>query len=361
MKRISAIILILGMLLSFAACSDEKKPAEVTPATTAKTEMLGDDIVMECGETKLPGAAFYAQLFSMKMDILTEYLGLTADDPRIWAQDSPEGRAETFGESMTRSVVEDMTQFVCVIEYARKNGVTLQYEDKVKIDEAYKAYREQFETEEEFLNYLGKLKFTGESIRKYLEMTLIYDRGFDLLVAEGAPFHVEEEVFDKYYEDNFYTVKHIFINDVYKEDEEGNMVELTVEEKAEKIAKYDQIFADLEGGAPFETLYMLSEDGMSVQYPDGFTVTDGLAESGYIDTLKSLKPGEYKKFTGSNGGLYIIRREELSEADRETYDELISGVVYEDVQYDIYVEHSPEVTVHEDILALCKIEDIPVM
>ncbi|MBE6649679.1 MAG: hypothetical protein E7613_00045 [Ruminococcaceae bacterium] len=365
MKRIIALFLVIVSVFSFAACTDTEETEKAKPgeaaANNTKTEMLGDDIVMECGETKLPGAAYYAQLFSTKMDILTAYLGLTEDDPKIWSQDSPEGRAETFGESMTRTVIEDMVQFVWVVEYARKNGVTLQYEDKVKIDEAYNTYRAEFETEEEFLSYLGSLKFTEESIRKYLELTLMYDKGFDLLVAEGADYYVADEVFDKYYTDNFYTVKHIFINDVYKEDEEGNPIELTEEEKAEKKEKFDNICADLGDGVDFETLYLLSEDEMSVKYPDGFTLTDGLAEAGYMDALKKLKPGEYTTFNGVNGGMYVIFREELSEADRENYDEFITSVVYEDTQYDIYVDHKPEVTIHEDIIALCKIEDIPVV
>lgn len=346
MKRIIALLMILVSLVSLASCSKE----------TAEENKY----VVVAGDTKLMPAALYSELYTYKNDFLFNYLGATEDNAAIWQQDSPSGRMETVGETITRMALEDVVQFAWVIEYARDNGMTLSEDDLAKIEEGYNSIRENFETEEEYQRYLDTLKFTDETIKEYLEFTLLYDKGFGLLVAENGLYPLSEDVYDKYYSDNFYTVKHIFINDVSKEDEEGNPVELTEEEKKAQTEKADKIYADLESGIDFETLFMLSEDGMSTLYPNGLTFTEGMIESNYEEAVKKLEVGQYTKVNGQYGGIYIILREELSQTEREEYDDYVRNAVHSDIQAKIYSQHKGEVTVNYDIVNSYKIEDMPV-
>ncbi len=347
MKRITALILIAISLLSLASCTDNKGTIDSSGAIVA-------------GDTKLDGAAYYSELYTYKNDFLFNYLGLTEDNAAIWSQDSPSGRTETVGETLSRMALEDMVQFAWVVEYAKDNGAVLSDEDKEKLEEGYQNLKDSLETEEKYQEYLATLKFTDETIKEYLEQTLYYDKGFALLIGENGLYPVAEEEYDKYYEDNFYTVKHIFVNNVSKEDEEGNSVALTEEEIKAQNEKADKIYADLENGDSFDTLFMLSEDGMQNTYPDGITFTEGMIDSAYEEAVSKLEIGKYAKVNGTNGGIYIVLRQELSQSDREEYDDYIRSAVHSDIQSEIYTDHKKEVTVNYDVINSYKIEDIPV-
>lgn len=345
MKRITSLLLVL--ITSFALLSCGKETAT-------------EKYAFKAGETEIDGAAFYSELYTYKNDFLFNYLGLSADSASIWSQDSPSGRMETVGETITRMALEDTVQFAWVVEYAKDNGAVLSEEDMDDLETGYDNLRSNFETEEKYQEYLDTLTFTDETLREYLEQTLYYDKGFAMLIGENGPYPVAEDAYDKYYEENFYSVKHIFINDVSKENEEGNTVELTENEKKEQTEKAEQIYTDLQNGTDFDTLYILSEDSMSTYYPDGITFTDGMIDSSYEEAAKALEVGEYAKINGQYGGIYIILRVDLLESDREEYDDLISNAIHSEIQQRIYTDHKKEVTVNYDIVDTYKIEDIPV-
>lgn len=342
MKRAIAILLTALSLFTLVACSE-------------KTE----DHAFKAGDTELGIEAFYSEMYTSKNEFLFNYLQVEKDDPAIWTQDSPSGKGETMGDTITRMVVENMVQFAWVIEYAKDNGVTFTEEDNKSIETALQNLKDGFETEEEYKEYLEKLKFTEETIKKHLEDTLYYDKGFRLLVGENGLYAVSQEQYDSYYNDNFYTVKHIFINDLSKEGEDGEYVLLNEEEKAEQTAKAEQIYADLQNGTDFETLYMLSEDNMAALYPDGLTFEEGMIGSVYETAVKGLEAGEYTKVTDPNGGIYIIKRLELSQTDREEYESYVQSMVHSDIQTKIYNDHKDEVTVNYDLINQYPIKDVP--
>lgn len=345
MKRIIAILLVALSVLTLASCSKNSN----------------DGYAIIAGDTKLEAAVVYSELVSYKNDFLYNYLGLTEDNPSIWSQDSPSGNGESVGDTITRMAVEDMTQFAWVIEYARDNGAVLGEEDMAKLDEGVKSLKSNFETDEEYIEYLTAMKFTEETIRDYLELTLLYDKGFTMLIGENGLYPVTEQDYDDYYQNNFYTVKHIFINDVSKIGEDEQAVALTEEEKKAQTEKAESIYADLQDGASFDTLYLLSEDSMAETYPEGLTFTQGMIDSAYEEAVKNLKVGEYTMVNGEYGGIYIVLRIELSEADREGYDSYVKSAVHADLQTEIYNDCKDQVTVNNDVINSFKIEEMPIL
>ena len=346
LKRIIALLLVAVSVFLLVSCADTEVSEE-------------NGYVVTCGDTNLDFAAFYSELYNYKNDFLFNYLELDADNPAIWSQDSPAGNSETVGDTVKRMALENVAQFAWVVEYAKDNGAVLDENDLADLEEGYNKLKENLGSEEAYQEYLKTLSFDDESFKEYLKETLYYDKGFRLLTGENGLYAITDEEYEKFYEENFYSVKHIFINDLNKEDEDGNTVELTAEEKKEKEAKAEKIFADLESGTDFETLYMLSEDGMSTSYPDGITFTYGMIESVYENAVRSLKPGEYTKINGGNGGIYILLRVDLIESDIETYSELITSTLNTDVQERIYADHKGEVKINYDMVNACKIEDVP--
>ena len=344
MKRIIALLLVAVTLLAFASCGEEAKA----------------NYVIKAGDTELAVGAYYSELYTYKNDFLFNFLGLTEDNPAIWSQDSPSGRLETVGETLSRMALEDVVQFAWVIEYAKDNGAVLSEDDRTTLEEGFNTLLKNFENAEDYNKYLDTLKFTEEEMKEYLEQTLYYDKGFGMLIGENGLYPLAEDVYDKYYEENFYSVKHIFVNDVSKTDEEGKDVELTEEEKKAQVEKADKIYDDLKSGTDFETLYMLSEDGMSTSYPDGLTFTSGMIDQSYEEAVKKLKPGEYTKVNGDYGGIYIVMRTDLLESGREEYDSMIRDAVHSEIQSRIYTDHKKEVTVNYDLINTFKFEDVPV-
>ena len=318
------------------------------------------DYVFKAGDTEIDLGAYYSELYTYKNDFLYNFLGATEDNPAIWTQDSPSGRLETVGETLARMALEDVVQFAWVIEYAKDNGAVLSDEDRATLDEGYNTLRENFETDEDYQKYLDTLKFTDETLKKYLEETLYYNKGFEMLVAENGLYPIAEDAYDSYYKDNYYSVKHIFVNDVNKTDEEGNVVALTEEEKKAQTEKADKIYADLMSGTDFETLYMLSEDGMSTSYPEGLTFTNGMIDSNYEEAVQKLNVGEYTKVNGDYGGIYIVMRVDLLDSGREDYDSAIKDAVHSEIQANIYTDHKKEVEVNYDLINSFKFEDVPV-
>lgn len=356
MKRIIALLLIIATVLTFASCN---KKAAVAP-TAGTTTVTEETPVMKCGSTEIDYGVFYTQMYTTKNDFLFNYLGAEADDPAIWSQDSPTGRLETMGEAFTRMVLEEIVQFAWVVEYAKDNGAVLTEEDNADVEESYNKLKEELGTEEAYREYLATFKFTDESLKKYYEQMVLYSKGFTLLVSENGLYPINDSDYDKYFEENFYTTKHIFINNVSKEDENGNPILLTEEEKKAQNEKADKIYTDLKDGTSFDVLYLLSEDEMAMSYPDGITFTDGMIEDyNYVESAKALKPGGYTKVDGVDGGIYIVMRCELNYDEMADYEAFIADGVESKIQSKIYSDHSGEVTVNYDVVNLNKVENIP--
>lgn len=340
MKKIA---LILVLLFALTSCSNSVIPA------------------ISVGDTVISDNAFYSELLNYKNEFLLNYLGLSEDSEAIWTQDSPGGKNENVGEAVTRMAVEEMVQFAWVVEYAKKSGAKITDEDKKAIEEDIKALKESFDSEEEFNTYLETLRLNDKELETYIQNTYYYDKGFEKLVSQGGKYEVGEEELKKFYEDNFFTVKHIFIDTLYGYTENGSPVELTEMEKAGKYARAQKIMEDLESGTDFNILTSFSEDGSAATYPDGITFGLGLtSDYAYENAVAELSVGEYTYYE-SEGGIYIIKREELSESGFSEYSDYIRSAVYAEVSEKIYSDHKDEVTVNYEVINGMDIKTIPVV
>ncbi len=342
MKKI--IILLLALLL-LVSCSE--KPS---------------DPALVCGSTEISREVFHSHLVNYKNDFLYNYLGITEDNEAIWTQDSPGGRNENVAEAVTRMAVEDMMQFAWVVEYAVKNGDTVTDEEKAKIESSVASMKEGFESEKEYNEYLGKLGLTEGELKSYLESTYLYDKGFGRLIGEGGEYAVAEERYQEYYNENFFTVKHIFLDDEYYYDENGNATALSDEERLQKITFANNLLTDLENGTSMDVLYMFSEDGAQSEYPNGITFGKGFtSDASYEEAVLQMEIGERKIIQPSGGGIYVVERVELLSEDYAEYEEYIKSAIYQEIADEIYADHKSEVTVNYDVINSMNIIEMPIM
>ncbi len=346
MKKILAFACVILTVFSLISCSEKE----------------ATDWALSCGDTKISKNAYHAQLVTYKTEFLFNYLGVTEDNENYWTQDSPGGRMESVGDVLSQMTLEDMVQFTWVVEYAKKNGFTIGEEEKKLADEKLAELKSGFETDEEYLEYIAKLGIIEADVVEYVENTMLYDKGFEKLTSEGGLYAVDDETLKDYYSKNFYTVKHVFLNDVNKLDEEGNTVELTDEEKNEKTLKAEEILAELQRGMPFDLYYALSEDGAATSCPNGMTFTKGVtSDVSFEDEVATMKIGDYKIIRPQNGGVYVVTRLELDESAFSDYEEYIYTAVYQSITEDIYRDHSREVEVNEEAIGSFDIKTVPVL
>lgn len=332
MKKIVLLLVVLS-LLTLVSCSDKNEWA------------------LKAGDTTLSKGTFHAQAVTYKNDFLQTYLGMTDDYPALWNQPSPENKNETVGQVVMRMALEDMTQFAWVVEYAKDNGATLTEEEIKSIDDSFNELKNKFDKEEDFNEYVEKLGVTPEELKEHLESTLYYDKGFNDLIAEDGQYPVSDEDLWNYYETNFYTVKHIFFNNINNYDADGNPVEMTEAQKEEKMEKAKKVLADLDEGVSFDSLYMLSEDGASTSYPNGMTFGVGLTtDISYEEAVMNMQVGEYKIIEPMNGGIYVVMRTALDESAFEEYEQFVFGAVCQEITESIYNDHKDEVKVNLDVI-----------
>lgn len=344
MKKIVLFLVVVFSVITLASCSAEEEWA------------------VSCGDTKISKNAFQAQLVTYKTEFLLNYLGVEEDNNDYWTQTTPGGEFGTFEEALIQMTLEDMVQFAWVVEYAKRCGVEISDIDREVIEEDFTRLKKTFESEDGFEEYIKKLGLTEDDVKVYLENTLYYDEGFGRLVAQDGLYPVTDALLKGFYEENFYTVKYVYLNDETKTDEDGNTVPLTEEEIQEKHLRADGIISDLENGVSFDVLYMMTEDAAYEEYPDGMTMTPGLTTDVTLDEeILSMEIGEYKKITPESGGIYVVSRVELDDMAYYEYEEYINTAVYQAVTEDIYSDHASEVEVNEEVIQSFDVKSLPIL
>lgn len=146
---------------------------------------------------------------------------------------------------------------------------------------------------------------------------------FRYLYGSGGPREMDAEALDAYCAQNYARIRHIYVNDAYTYDMDGDKYKfdtngqaltraLTEEEKAEKDKTVSAIEAALAAGEDFTAVYdEYSEDHY---YKNGYYLTrttDFISE--VVDAAFSLETGEWTR-VDSEYGVHFIQRLEMDPA-----------------------------------------------
>lgn len=231
--------------------------------------------------------------FHMSMEKTTQLysMGLTADYPELWSM-SVSKFANLLGmeaandiENLTiadiadKSAVESAKKMV-VAEYLYDTmkgeetvtGKLLADADKkleAQVDNTVSQLQLSIGSKEQFESFISGFGITLDDFRKYYEMSY-------KATSLRSSVDVSEEEKQKYFLENYSTVKHILINTNSKTNDAGEKVSLTDEEKQTKLNEVTQIEARLSAGEAFEDIfeeYKDTDPGNSL-YPNGYLVTD---------------------------------------------------------------------------------------
>ena len=319
MKKTLALILVLCTLL---ACL-----SSCTRASEKDAVRYGDYAVSR--------AIFEYLCCLEKTNYLYEAYGVTSDqitsselqdNPQIWIAQSADG--VTVGDALKMQVLEKVQLYLYLCQYAKDEGRELNEEQIKAVSADFAALVKRNFTDKKTFN--KSMEPYGINYDQMLQYKLIESLAVlceDLLFGEKGAMRISEDSAKKYFNANFMTLECIFINTKNKTFPNGKVVALPAEEKAEKEALADEVFAKLEAGEDFATLCGEHSDQV---------VTEDIAKNGYTFEKGSFFASEVEEKAlelgkGTLGrvetenGVYLFRQKTLNASHfEESKDEIIT-------------------------------------
>ena len=353
MKRILLIALALLLCISVVSCS-EKKDSDKDEVTLPKGCVLG------YGDTYVTESYFMSEVSMYKSSYLYSVMGVDADLDGLWDEESNE-EGVTKGDAILNLALEECFAMAWAVDWGKKNGIDLTDEDRALIDEDIATVSEQYGGYDKFIEAIKESGLTEEEFYANSEFSLLYEKSISALTAEGGIYGISAEEIDKYFNDNFVAVKHVYVNNVAEVGEDGTYVQITSDNYDEKMKKADNMESALKDGEDFDVLYAMSEDGMKAAYPDGMVITAGdVASVDYEEACFALKEGEWKRVDIPMYGIYFIKRVEMPQ---DLVDQRKAEVPYymrADVQHKIWEDHKDEFVVNFDFVDKIDVSAVPV-
>lgn len=248
--------------------------------------------------------------------------------------DSKEDDGRTYGESSKDSVMDSIKTLYVMKAHAEEYGVTISEEEQVKIEEAAKAFMEDNDEAT-----LAELAVSESDIVTYLELMTIRQKMHDPMVED-----IDREVSDEDANQTRITMVKVSTEGT-EQDEDGNTIELTDEEKAEKkdtakkvlekiIASDDIVEADM------AALAKEVDENLTATSP-AFTTAgseDDLVDKKVQEAALKLEEGKVSpEVIEGEDGYYVVRLDKMldeeatqnkkdsiiSEREQDRYDELL--------------------------------------
>lgn len=289
MKRIIAIVLLIVLTMSLAACSGDKKDN-------------GSDLV-KVGDT------------TISENQLEQYLEFTAFIQGIDTSQFPEESMQGIKSQM----LDDMVALECIKQYySGKEKEVLP--DTIEAD--LKSFMDEAKTTETISSFLKEKKISDDTLTKFYYNQYYRQAYFDEVEA-GMP-NLEKDT-KAFYDANL---------DSFKVDEVTASHILVAEEATAK-----EVLAKLQAGEKFEDLAkQYSIDGSKDSGGSLGTFGRGEMVKEFEDAAFALKPGEISDVVKSEFGYHIIKVTDKNQGTKtyeEAKDSIKSNLVSEEAQKQI--------------------------
>lgn len=226
--------------------------------------------------------------------------------------DSKEDDGRTYGESSRDSVMDTIKSLYVLNEHAAEYEVTISEEEQAKIEEAAKAFMEANDEAT-----LAELAVSESDMVTYLELMTIRQKMHDPMVAD-----IDREVSDEDANQTRITMVKVSTEGT-EQDEDGNTIELTDEEKAEKKELAEKVLekiaaSDNVAEADMASLAKEVDENLTATSP---TFTTAGSEDDVLDekvkaAALSLKEGELaSEVIEGEAAYYVVRLDKMLDED----------------------------------------------
>lgn len=211
----------------------------------------------------------------------------------------------TYGETTKQSAVENLEEMILMEQNMEEYGVTVTDEEKTKISEAAKSFIESNDDKT-----IKAMNATTQNVERLLTLYTVDSKMYKAIIADVDTNVSDEEAAQK-------TVQYVLFSTAGSTDEDGNSVDMSDEEKAEKKSKAEQVLEAVKGGEDMaDALTDVGEDRSPISNSygaDNGTISDALREA-----ADKLSDGEVADLIETDGGYYVLQM--VSTFDREKTD-----------------------------------------
>lgn len=197
---------------------------------------------------------------------------------------------------------------------AARLGLELTEEDETRIREDWDSMCSSYGGEETVIKELESYHCTKDVYKYIVETNIFVEKCFTEMYGENGSSLTDEDCADKTAEDDYIMAKHILIM-TSGEDEEGNTVEFTDDEKAEALKKAESIITQLDQCEPEEIegrfdelMISYTEDPGIASFPNGYLFQSGDMMEEFYNAAAELEIGSYSGIVETSAGYHIILR-----------------------------------------------------
>ncbi len=281
------------------------------------------------------------------------------DNPTIWQATSADG--SSVADTLKSEVLDEAKLFLYMTHYAKSKGYTLGVEEKKVVKAEFDKLVSNYGDKKTFNREMKKYGVSYDDMLEYNYLQTLAYQGINLLFGENGTQRISDENLEKYYKANYATAACIFINTKNKTYSNGKVVGMPEEEKKEKLALADDLFAKVQAGEDFTALALKHSD----QAIDEESAKKGytFAKGGFVNAqaeekIWTMKNGEYAR-VDTDGGVYILYRKPLNADAFEKVKENIRTQLEEVKKYALVSEADKEFKINEKFLNELNIQEIP--
>ena len=195
-KRIvTALCFIIAVLALFTSCASDE-----------------GEMVISYGDASINENIYIFMLAQGKTETL-ETLGSSTDIPALWLQDM--GGGVTFDTLKYLDYQLDMRVKLYFADYALKHDGKLTSAEKKEVVSQVDTIVEQYGSKAALNKYLEAYTMNYDLLVEYYELEALYNKGMALAFTAGGEHMIPLSDAQKFYENNYITIKHIAIGTDY--------------------------------------------------------------------------------------------------------------------------------------------------
>lgn len=287
---------------------------------------------------------------------------VTGDSPEVWQRTAADGK--TYEQSFFDETVKDATELVAAnyLLYSFSSSTDpnkeytlpedyLDYVDSLIAKNAVEKYGSVSAFEDYLLNF-------GATLRDYTDlyiMTANVDLLKDALFSEGGMAQITDEMIRDYYAENYYSVRHIFVNTAYDEKIDGTRAPLSNAEETKREETAQEILAFVTAGGSFDDAAQNFKESYVTAYPsvnqmDISAKTANAPELG--EALCEMQIDEVRAVRSAYG-IHILKRV-ATDPDNYNKDESavnnITSALKNKLYPEIIARYTPQIVANGDII-----------
>jgi parvulin-like peptidyl-prolyl isomerase len=256
------------------------------------------------------------------------------------------GTGVPYGETIRDSVVETLQEYYVVEAHAEELGISLDEDDETAVADAVAAFLSANDSKT-----LKAMSADESTVTHILELMTLQQKVYDNLATTIDTEVDEEEAAQK-------RISYVLSSTAGTTDDDGNTVELTEDELAEKRETLEAILAEAKESGDLSTAaeaYDLSA------YSATYGKDDSTLNEDLLAAAETLSDGEFSDIVESDNGYYIVYME--STYDEDATQQEIESILSdrEDEAYSNWVTpltDDTEITTDDDLIGTLSFERI---